>query len=136
MTPNQWIEQWFQKLWNEGQPSAITQMVAADGVLSGLPGGPFRGHDALMAHYESMSAVFGEFDVEINEAMEWGDEGMARFNLNMTHTGSGHRVGLECACWYRLRNGLLVEGRNYIDFLALLQQLGMSSKDAFQAAVS
>ena len=135
MTPNQWIEQWCQRFWNESQAATITEMIAADGVFSGLPGGPYRGHDEIGAFYQSKTSIFGEFDVEVNEAMEWGDEGMARCHLNMTHTASGHRVGLEFACWYRLRDGLLVEGRHYIDFLALLQQLGRSSRDAFQEAI-
>lgn len=136
MNPNQWIERWFQQLWNDGDPSVIATMVATDGVMQGLPGGPYRGHQQLRAYYDAMTRQFSEFDVVINEAMEWGEEGMARFNLNLTHTASGHRAGLECAAWYRVRNGLLLEGRNYIDFLALLQQLGMASPDAFTNAIT
>ncbi len=136
MTPNQWIERWFQKLWNEGQSCVIEEMVASDGVISGLPGGPYRGHQAIKQYHLGMLASFSDFDLEINEAMEWGQQAMARVHLNLTHTASGHRAGLECACWIRLNDGLLVEGRNYIDFLALLQQLGLTSGDAFQAAVA
>ncbi len=136
MTPNQWIERWFQRLWNEGQADTIDKMVAPEGVLLGLPGGPYRGHRQIHDYFAAMNESFCDFDVVLNESMEWGEEGMARFNLNVTHRGSGHRAGLECAAWYRCRSGLLLEGRNYIDFLALLQQLGLSSSDSFQTAVS
>lgn len=135
-TPNEILKRWFDEVWNEGRQASIQELLAADAVVLGLPGGPIEGPAAFAAFHSQFSSVFHELDFLINEAMEWGDEAMARVNLIMTHRASGHRAALEGACWIRCRNGQILEARNYINFLELLQQLSLAPKDYFQQRAS
>lgn len=131
-TPNEILKRWFDEVWNEGRQSSIRDLMASDAVIQGLPGGPVEGPDAFIAFHDQFNSLFHELDFLINEAMEWGDEAMARVNLIMTHRSTGHRAALEGACWIRCRDGQIREARNYINFLELLQQLSLAPADYFQ----
>ncbi|MEM9529642.1 MAG: nuclear transport factor 2 family protein [Pseudomonadota bacterium] len=131
MTPNEWAERWYQELWNESREDAIDELFAEDGVIQGGPAGPIRGREAMRDYHRRMTATFSEIDVVINQSMEWGSSAQLRYFLNVTHRHTGHRAGLECATWIQLEEGQLIEGRSYIDYLGLLQQLGLVPEDYF-----
>lgn len=136
LSPSELLDRWFQEIWNEQRAETIDELLHEDGVIHGLPGGPVTGPREFREFHRGLLEVFGSFDMRVIAIAEYGDEAMVRFEYIATHRGTGHRTALECAAWLRCRDGKVLEGHNYIDFLALLQQVGCAPGTYFQEQVA
>jgi len=78
-----------------------------------------------------LRGAFPDIHVRIDQTIEEGDMIAARWTATMTHSGdqlgiapTGQRVGVTGMSMARLRDGIMVEGWNNWDTMALMEQIG------------
>ena len=122
------IRRWFEEVWNRDNEGAIRELMAPDVVAHGL-GPDFVGVENFLAFYHDFRDAFDSVQVTLDHIVESGDEvayrGVARVKLkgeDTTHEMPG-------AGFTRYRDGLIIEGFNYWDFLGLVTKLGAVPED-------
>jgi steroid delta-isomerase-like uncharacterized protein len=134
LTPEALVREWFERVWNAGDESAIDRLLADDAMIYDLPshGQVMRGKAAFIPFYRGFRAALSEIHIEIDQLVASGEFAVAHCRVTGRHTGdglgvppSGRRVEFCGMAMGRIRDGKLVEGWNCFDFLAFYQQLGM-----------
>ena len=128
-----WVHRWFEQVWNEGDPNAIDQLMTADAVMHGLgeAGRDMPGSAPFKEFAARFRGAFPDVRITVDATVEEGDMIAARWTATMTHSGgdlgipaTGRRVTVTGMSMARVRDGLMVEGWNNWDTMALMQQIG------------
>jgi steroid delta-isomerase-like uncharacterized protein len=128
-----WVHRWFEQVWNEGNPNAIDHLMTADAVMHGLgeAGRDTPGSAPFKEFAARFRGAFPDVRITVDATVEEGDMIAARWTATMTHLGddlgipaTGKRVTVTGMSMARLRDGLMVEGWNNWDTMALMQQIG------------
>lgn len=124
---------WFDRVWNEGDESAIDAMMEPDAVIHGLagPGGDTMGRDGFHDFFRVFHGAFAGIKVTVDEAISAENLCAVRFHFTGTHTGdqlgvpATHRqVAAAGMVFIKVINGRIVEGWNCVDMLGLMKQIG------------
>jgi steroid delta-isomerase-like uncharacterized protein len=134
MTPARitFVHRWFEEVWNNGRLAAVDEMMAPDASMHGLgEGAGVNGSVAFKEFVVKLRGAFPDMRITVNETVEEGDMIAARWTATMTHLGdqlgiaaTGNRVGVTGMSMARLRDGVMVEGWNNWDIMALMEQIG------------
>lgn len=117
LTPRQVASQWFQRVWNERDQNAISELMAADarGLLEG--GQEIIGPDRFREFYTAFTSLFPDLRVEVLDIVEEGERVYTRWEAYGTHGGDG--MGLKAThqphsfrgiTWMTVKNGQIVDG--------------------------
>jgi steroid delta-isomerase-like uncharacterized protein len=118
---------------NTNQLNLLDDIVAGDLISHNLlPGVPKGLEGGKMVHMGTLAA-FPDNHVVTEDLFGEGDRVVERWTMTMTHTGapfleipaSGKRVSVTGISIYRIANGKIVEHWANMDFLGVLQQLGV-----------
>lgn len=126
------VHRWFAQVWNDGRLDAIDEMMAPDAAMHGLGDGTgVMGAAAFKSFAARLRSAFPDIRVTVVDTVEQGDMIVGRWTATMTHTGdglgiaaTGKRVGVTGMSMARLRDGIMVEGWNNWDTMALMEQIG------------
>jgi steroid delta-isomerase-like uncharacterized protein len=134
MSPDRitFVHRWFDEVWNQGNLDAVDAMMAPDAAMHGLgDGAGVNGSVAFKEFATRLRGAFPDIHVRIDQTIEEGDMIAARWTATMTHSGdqlgiapTGQRVGVTGMSMARLRDGVMVEGWNNWDTMALMEQIG------------
>lgn len=123
---------WFEDVWNRRSDSAIEELLAPQGSMTGLPGGRITGPAEFKAYRNRLLAAFPDFRIEVVRAIEQGEWVAVHCRCTGTHTGDGlptpptrAKVDFTGSGMARFVNGKLVEAVNNFDFLVMYQQMGL-----------
>lgn len=122
-TPREATEYWIEKVWNQQDGSVIADLMAEDCDLKGLDL-PAKGREGFQAFHQAIIGAFGDVKVEILELGTEGDYAFGHCVFNATHRATGKPVTTNFSVSGKWKDGLLVEGRNVVDFTLMLTQLG------------
>jgi len=94
-----------------------------------------RGREAFVQHERGAIEAFPDLTVEVLDVAAEGDVVASRLRVSATHQGefmgipaSGNHVELEYANFSRCdQHSRIVEDRDFVDSLALMQQLGVEA---------
>ena len=120
---------WFEKVWNQGQRDAISEMLAPDGVIH--DGNETAiGAEGFYAFYDRMRAAFSDIHITIESTLAERDDVCLRWSCTLRHSGdglglpaTGKVVTITGISIIRLANGKLSEGWQNWDMLGLMQQI-------------
>lgn len=130
---NKAIVRRYREIHNTNRLDQLDEIVAPDLVTHNLlPGLPPGLEGGKMAHMGGM-ASFPDMYVKTEDLIAEGDRVVERWTLTGTYTGApffgaaanGRRFSVTGISVYRIANGRIVEHWGEMDFLGLLQQLGM-----------
>ena len=131
-TPEALVRRWFEELWNQGREETIDDMLAADAIVHGLPGGgSAHGPEGFKPIFHQFKGAFPDMRIDIDKVVREGDSVACHCTVTGTHTGptlgaaSNNSVSFTGICIVRTRDGKLVEGWNAFDFLGCFQQIGL-----------
>ena len=115
-------EEWFRRVWTEGDLSAIDELMDPGCEIVGLGIGAI-GPEGFRAVHGAFHRGFSEIRVEPLELVEEGDmvSGHARFCA--VHRNTGREVDMIFSLSGRFEKGRLVWIRNVVDHLSLMAQL-------------
>ena len=116
------LRDWYQKVWNEKDPSFIDQHYAADGKAYGLGAQYVEGPEPFKAWQKALVGMFPDLRIELQHCFGFEDKVAVHFRATMTY--QGREVELRGGGVTRLVDGKIVEAWNLVDFLELLEQMG------------
>lgn len=129
-SPRQVAIQWFQRVWNERDDTAITQLMASNARCELEGGQEIIGPDQFRQFFQTLTTVFPDIRVAILDAMEEGEKATVRWEARGTHTGDG--MGMRATntahvfrgmTWMVVRNGQIVDGGDCWNQDALLTRM-------------
>jgi len=122
--------QWFERVWNQQDESAIDELLAKDTVGYGL-GPVIHGPEDFKVFYRRFLAAFPDLKVKTEQVIVEGDWTVARIVAKGTHTGhfdgiapSKKPIHVDAIIMTQWRDGQIVHSHNSVDMLTLLQQIG------------
>jgi len=125
------VRRYLDQVLNEQRHDLAEEFLADDVEFHG-PGGSFIGLSKVTEFHAMMGAAFPDWRSTIIDIVAEGDKVVVRLNNKGTHQGemagipaTGKTVNLESIVMYHLTNGKIDEGRNAIDLLSWMQQLGV-----------
>ena len=133
-TPDALIRQWFEQLWNQGDPGAIDRMLSPDSKVYGLTpdGQPIVGPAAFRSFYDQFRAGFSQLRVTVERTVTEGNLVAAHCHCTGTHDGpflgkapTHNPVDFRGMVIVRVANGQFAEGWNTFDFLTCYQQIDL-----------
>ncbi len=129
--------EWFDRLWNNGDESAIDELLHPECTGHGLTdneGNEVQGIEAFRQFYHSFRAAFPDIHIEVLEHVENGDMTAVFCQCTATHSGQGfvmpatnRQVDFTGQCMVRLKDGKIYDSWNSFDFLRVMQQIGVFS---------
>ncbi len=114
---------WFDRAWNEGEMSAVGELMSAESEVLGLGTSVMN----AVAFTETLRAYHQSFDqilVEVVDLVCGGDEGAGHARFSARHRASGREVDVLFSFSFRFEGGRIVWLRHVFDFTALLSQIG------------
>lgn len=127
------VQQFLEKVWNEGDTSAIDETLAADYVnhdpsAAGYPPGP----EVYRQGVKRFRSAFPDLHTTIEDMVAEGDKVVVRGTDRATQQGefmgvapSGKPIQVRWINIYRIEDGKIAEQWMSSDGLGMLQQLGM-----------
>lgn len=131
------LHRWFEEVWNQGNESAIDELLHDDVIAYGLTdakGETVRGKEDFKAFFRNFRSAVPDIRVELGETMCDGDRVAAVCHVRGVHSGDGIPVAVNNAplnfsgiLMVRLKDGKIAEAWNYFDFMTMFGQMGALS---------
>jgi ketosteroid isomerase-like protein len=112
---------WFEEVWNNENEDFIDQLMSPDVISHGL-GPDTMGREHFHEFYRRFREPFSSVTVTIDRVIEAGDEIAFRGRAEAVSKGTGEPVVFDGAGFIRFKDGRIVEGWNFWDFLSLTIQ--------------
>jgi len=122
-SPKDLTHQWFERVWNQLDETAILELMHPDGEILGL-GTTVVGREGFRGYHRAFRRGFDQIRIEIVDivAEEHSVAGHSRFSA--LHRESGREVDIFLSFAGRFEDGKLRWMRHVVDFTALLSQVG------------
>jgi predicted ester cyclase len=123
-----------EEAWCKGNLDALNETMSPDVVVHMSPFPDIRGLEAFKQSFMALREGYSEMRLEWSDAICEGDTIAQRITFRMKNTRvnpvfktppTGKEVAVRGSNFIRVKNGKIVEEFQYIDFLGLLQQLGV-----------
>ncbi len=133
------VKRWFEEVWNKQNEDAIDEMFDAQGKSYGIPepDSVLVGPEAFKALHRTFCGAFPDMHFELHDLIAEGDRVAVRWVVNMTHLGDQlgfaptvTKVSLGGCSFLIVKDGKLVDGRNYMEWQGLMQKLKESAASA------
>lgn len=132
--PREVVHSWFERVWNQGDLTAIDEMFPADGIAHGLSGDaerPVRGPARFKEFAQTLRGAVPDIHVEALRYVTQGPFCAAYCRVTGTHRGdtlgvsaTGRAIEFQGMTMVRVENGRIMEAWNFFDFLSFYQQIG------------
>ena len=116
---------------NHGRLELIDKHFAADYTFTS-PSVSLSGVREGKQYYEALLGAFSDIEFTVEDAFAAGEKLAKRWTFRATHTGelngikpTGKRITLVGATLARMKDGKILEERDFVDDLGLMQQLGV-----------
>src|ERR1700679_2170022 len=120
---------WFEEVWNRKKSSVIDELFSADGKCYGFPDlqTPI-GREEFKESHRAFCGAFPDLQVELHDVIAEDDRVAIRWTASMTHLGdhlgfpaSGKQTTFPGSSFILAKDGVIVEGWNYMDLPGLMQ---------------
>jgi len=137
VTETERIVRVFHESWDLRDPERGVSVIADDCRFEDVARGELQiGPDGYRRDYERWRSAFPDGEVKVVNVIVEGDRAVVEFLTRGTHTGplesslgtfapSGRSMEVRYCSVMRVRNGLVVEGRDYYDSGSIAAQLGL-----------
>ena len=128
----QLTKRWYNEVWNQKNAATIDEMFALDGKSYGFPApdSVLIGPANFKTIHKQFCGAFPDLHIALDDIICEGDRVAVRWTSTMTHLGdqlgipaSKKKAALSGSSFLNFRNGLIVEGWNFMEMHALLETL-------------
>jgi ketosteroid isomerase-like protein len=130
------LSQWFRRVWNEEDASAITELAAPDMASHGLVQTITGAETWRREFYEPMRATFGGIRIEMLDEVVAGDKIFGRLVATQVPKATGETTTMHGMCVVRIADGKIAEAWDSWDFLGLLESMKLLPPASFGRAIS
>ncbi len=124
------VKRFYEEVFNQEREEVLDEVISPDYVDYGH-NPPGRGVQGAKDDFRGAGAVFSNAHYTIEDLIATGDQVVVRWTGTYKHTGdfmgvkaSGKDVSLTGISIYRVADGKILETRNAVNWLGLLEQLG------------
>ena len=131
--------EWFERVWNQADASAIDELLAEDAVVHGLAtveGAEMRGPAGFKGIHDAFLDAFPDLNIEVEDCVEDGARLAFRCVVRGTHRGgglgiapTGRAVEFGGMGFLRVEGGKILEAWNTFDFQRMHDQLGAGNSE-------
>ncbi len=136
MPTESFCQEWFRRVWNEEDASAIDDLMAPDVVAHGLGEAPVRGIAEFRRFHAEFTQAFDGIRINVVHEVTEGDMVSCWCEASMRQRDDPKVLHLTGSAMIRLRDRRIVEAWNSWDFLHLLTEMGHLPKDALAASLT
>ena len=128
------IRRWFEEVWNQGRPEAVSEMMSEDCINHGLSedGQPILGASGFLPIHTQIRGAFPNIHLVVEDAIAEGDRVAVRCSVKGLHTGdhlgfpaTNKHTEFNGIAIARVKDGMFVESWNSFDFMTMYKQLGV-----------
>ena len=123
-------KEFFERIWNQGDESAIDQFIPVDAAGNDPDFG--SGREGFKVQWRKWREAFPDLHFECKDFVAEGDKVLTRWTLTGTHQGeflgapaTGNKIKVEGMSLDRIENGLVAEGFDGWDNIGFRKQLGL-----------
>ena len=135
-TAESFTQEWFRRVWNDPEPGAIEQLMAADSRAHGLGPAALKGPAEFMALHAAFNAAFRSIHIEVLREVQNGDMCAAFCHATMISRATGKTVSFHGCPMIRVKDHQIVEAWNTWDFLGLAESIGAAPAGGLQRALA
>lgn len=128
------VHTWFERVWNQGELTAIDELFPSNGIahsLSGEVDRPLQGPARFKEFVRTFRGAVPDIHIKVLRCVTQGPFCAAHCLVTGTHRGSTLGVSatdrttrFEGIRLVRIENGQILEAWNFFDFLSFFQQIG------------
>jgi ketosteroid isomerase-like protein len=130
------LSQWFRRVWNEEDASAIGELAAPDMTSHGLVATIVGAEAWRKEFYEPMRASFDSINVKVIEEIAAGDRIFARLVATQVPGATGEPTTMNGMCLVRIADGKIAEAWDVWDFLGLMESMKVMPPASFGLAIT
>lgn len=130
MTPRDVVDQFYGRIWNEGDLEAIDELLAHDVQFRGSLGTEVRGRAAVAEYVGTVRSALSDYTCTVIDSVDEDDRCFARVRFAGRHTGdllgfpaSGRVVEWEGAALFQLSEGVIATLWVMADRADVMEQL-------------
>ncbi len=125
MDKRQILEDWYQRVWVEGDLDAIDEMFCVDTQAAGLLPEMQMGPDEFRELVPMFLDMVENPSVSLDKVMEDGDWASALYSMRVTDARSGKPVVGTGQLFARFKDDKITETYNSFDFMSFFEQVGL-----------
>lgn len=116
-SPKEIGRRWFEEVWNQRNVNVITELLAPDarGHMEG--GQEVVGARDFIVFHQNLLKAMPDLRISVRNVLSDGDDVCVHWEATATHTGtafgipsSGRKLAFNGMTWFRVDNGVIVEG--------------------------
>jgi predicted ester cyclase len=131
MAEAEFMNRWFEEVWNNQNETAIDEMFAEDGLGHGLGPEPIVGPENFKAFHRLFVSAYPDLKVHVEDTVVEGEKIAVRCRVTGSHSGEGigvsptnNPVEFTGMVIVRVRDGKIVEAWNEFNFMEMYKQVG------------
>lgn len=136
MTPTEVITNWFDRVWNAKDPSAIDDLMDTSAAAKGLGASTQTGPADFRNFWEAMYAHFEEIEITLDKIIEQGEWVSTHFTVTGQSTSQDAPVIFTGQSFTRIADDKIVEAYNAVDFMSMFEQLDLLPQHALRTCFS
>ena len=135
MSPQQIVQDFYDRVWNRGDKAAIADLIHPDFTFRGSLGPTMTGHAAFSAYVDRVTEALADYRCTILDLMSEGDRAFARMRFEGIHRApfmgfapTGRRVDWAGAALFSLKSDKIADLWVLGDLQGLREQLERNAK--------
>ena len=129
MSAVQFMEEWFEEVWNKGDASHIDRCLADTCDINGLAATKICCPADFHQFHQAIIGGFANLHCTVLRAIESGDEVAGYVKVTATHRQTRRPVEFHTSFIATVKDGKLCDVQNTVDFLDVLIQVGAVPSD-------
>jgi len=125
LTNAEFLNIWFNEVWNEGRKDTIDRMLEENCLVTGLVPLEINSCDEFKQFQNQIFDTYTNFNVELLNFVSSGKDVAALINRKGIHKTTGKKVSFKSCFIAKIENGKISEAHNVVDFLSPLIQTGI-----------
>lgn len=130
------LKTWFDRVWHQGDASAIDEMFAESGEARGLGDHPRIGPKDFREFHTSICALMEKIKIDVDHSMEEGNTIYALCSFRALKKSDQSPVTMGGIVLVTYQDGKIADAYNHWDFIGLFQQLGSMPPQSLSRCLS
>lgn len=130
------MREWFSRVWEQGDVSAIDELFEPDVQAQGIVPDMEMGAEEFKFLVATIQEVITPPQIKINKLVEQDDWIAGLMTMHAQTQAERQPVNVACMVFCRFHDGRIVEAYNSFDFVSFFEQLGLLPENTIAICMS